>query len=1332
MRTILYLVITTVLMSFQGPRYDFEKAWKEVEQFINQGLPQSAINKTNEIYGIARNEKNNPNLVKAITFKASLTQMLKEEENTDHLAFLWEEYEKYPAPVKQLIGLILHSNIKNYYRRHQYKLSDRTFIADATPSNINDWAPRNYELALLDLAEEILSDKEALNINNVRYTEILSKYTPQGLKLRPTLLDVASHYLMQELANPLTSASSFDLGFSINEEGYLSHYEDFIKLNLESSDPLNQAFRTLKIYQNLISFHQSQNNELALLDADMARFSYVLQHSTLDNKYDLLLEVIDEYKPIFRDPFNTARLYHQQASTLYTLSSQDGNAHLRKQAYDICREHVDDTHYGKLMGQMIENITRKQLNTTSNEVFTSAESINVKVTSSNIESLHWRLVELPRNFRDDFRRLYESDFHAYILALDHISTGVHSIDLDPNYFPVESSLNISRQSYGHYAVVVSPSSDFKNIEEGLHMVSFQVSDIAYASKGNDAVNIIVTDRITGAPMNDVKVDIYTSFYDRSTRQNRKQFITSKKTDKNGRLNYSEREGRSISIVLSKGEDYLDVNDNYYIYDYPRNEKSRMEALIFTDRAIYRPGQKLYFKGLLLEKEYNGIPSLGMTMEDVEVVLRDVNYQELSRTKLKSNEFGSVSGSFVLPTSGLTGQHTIELIGKKDLFSSQSILVEEYRRPTFEVVLDQPSGKYNVGDTIEISANAIAYSSAKIDGANVTFRVFRSEVRRWWWYSRIPQGNERVLIHHGATETDENGDFNLSFIARGNNTKTWNYEVEVDVTDISGETQSDQLSMAIGKNALSITLNGNKIRTIEDTSSLTISINNQSGIELNEVLSVKVIELLPEREEIERTDDHNPLRVIRNWKEKATSQWVSFAAEQEKFVNAQALNPGAYKIEMQAGGTTVEDYIIIIDYNNENFVPAADLYLEEAHGSFSPGDEITIRVGSPHSLLYLYQEISRRGDQKEMGWMELNGSSEIKTKVQEDDYGGYFVVLTYFYNNRFRTVTRRINVPWTHKDLDIELVTFRNTLLPGSEEEWHLKIKGKDKDQKAIELLASMYDMSLDQFKYHQWNANLYPSFSIGDIWRGKGFRTASGIHLVNRWNMVSSAYAKSDLRYPYLTILNQWYAGTSKRAGVNVTLRGVSTMSTEAESDAIMSKAEGTLEEVVVQDESATEEEQIVDSGSSLRSDLEETVFFYPHLLTDEEGNIHFQFKMKESLTRWKLMLFAHDQELKYGKLTKEVVTKKDLMVTPFFPRFFRQGDDIVVTSKVNNLSQDTLDVSVKIEVINARTMEPVGSIIQNQNTELNLNIPSGLSRNASWKFSIPGDHLDPILYRVW
>jgi uncharacterized protein YfaS (alpha-2-macroglobulin family) len=1344
MRFIGAIILSFSFMAFQNPQYDFDKAWKEVEAFQNEGLPQSALNKVNEIYGTARKGNVNPHLLKAISYKADLMQVLAEEENTEHLSFLRKEYDSYRSPVREIAGLILYNKLQDYYFQNAYKYSNRTFVSDQKPQDINLWSPGNFEEELLSLAEQIISNKATLNIDIRQYEPIISKITEEGRILRPTLYDLVAHTLIQWMNNPINGASDFDLSFNINNKNYLSHNQVFVQEKLSSSDPNNHVYRTLLIYQDLLSFHGRNINKSASLDVDINRLNFVKSKSNLDQKDSLYLNTIDALLSDYPSGDDHKKVIFHKAVFLNNSAIEGTDSeHLRKEALELCEKHGDDSYYGRQLKSLASRITTPQLDATGKQVYTTDEKITVNINSTNIKQLWWRIVTLPKDYKDTYRNQYDNAFQNYVLSLKPLSEGNLMCNINEYYFNAITELKLNGLALGNYAIIISPSAEIKDVSKGLNFIPFQVSNIAYASMGNQSIDLIISDRRTGNPLPFAKVTLYTSQYDRQSRTNKRSQVGTLISDTNGRVTHKGHSKQSLLIDISYKNDYLDLNDGYYIYDYPQPQQDRKEIALFTDRAIYRPGQKVFFKGILLKRNVNGIPALDNQGDEVEIVFKDVNYQDVIKKTFFANEFGSISGELNIPVSGLTGRFTIEARNKKGLYGSQTITVEEYRRPKFEVKIDQPKASFKLGDMIAVQGKAVSFSSASVTDAQVVYKVYRSELRRWWWYYRGMPSDERILINQGMVTTDDLGGFEVQWEAFGDERKNYVFTVEADVTDLSGETQTGTVSLNVGKRDVQVVLEGEKIIYHQSEATLPISVTNLSGEKVEREVRVNLTRLQDPGRVIEikqesyypRYNTVTPLDRIKLWEQEKVIRVWTISAGDEKAIKVGDLEPGAYRIKIKVGDVEEEEYILILDLEKGDVPFADDLFYNIGQNSYSPGEEVVVQLGSPHSDLYVYHQESRWEGIEDKTWIKVDRKSTLKTVVKADDYGGFYITLTYFYNNRFKSEKIKVEVPWSHKKLKIDFLTMRNTLLPGQEETWSLKISGEDRDKVTAEVLASMYDMSLDQFVPQNWNNDFYPDYMLRFQWQGRGYESMRGIHLYQRWNRPDNQYSVNPLQLPYFTIFN---GGMGLRGGRNAPMmkemrvRGAQ----PAEADAMMESSTGGVmadserpEDIPPTSES---ESEAIPATPSLRTALDETVFFYPQLYTDEEGNIEIKFKMKEALTKWKLMILAHDKDLATAYTSQEVITKKDLMVFPYPPRFMRQEDDLQLSGKVTNLSENKLEVNVRIEIFNARTMVEVTNVFLKDLDNINIDLHAGGSQAFAKRLMVPDDFIDPIIYRVF
>ena len=358
---------------------------------------------------------------------------------------------------------------------------------------------------------------------------------------------------------------------------------------------------------------------------------------------------------------------------------------------------------------------------------------------------------------------------------------------------------------GYYAIMMADNAAFTNQNGAVAYVYTRVSNIAYLHRRDHENTPIFTfvDRSTGAPIAGVKAEFFTNQYDRKKRTTTALKLGEATSNQEGLMVPKLNRGAYFNVKFSKGKDLLDFNDGYtYSINKPKLRK-QIQTHFFLDRAIYRPGQTVYFKGILLEQSELDYPSI-VTNRKVKINLFDANGQEVEVKELESNEFGTINGSFTAPKGGLLGQMSIfSNFGN----TSKFFRVEEYKRPKFEVELKPLEGTYALGEAVTVSGHAKAFAGSNIDGAAVKYRVVR-EVRYPWvpwgyWRRGYPGQGESMEIANGETKTDVNGQFKINFTALPDRSiakdkkPAFYFTVYVDVIDITGETHSQQRAINLG-------------------------------------------------------------------------------------------------------------------------------------------------------------------------------------------------------------------------------------------------------------------------------------------------------------------------------------------------------------------------------------------------------------------------------------------------------------------------------------------------------------------------------------------------------
>jgi hypothetical protein len=720
---------------------------------------------------------------------------------------------------------------------------------------------------------------------------------------------------------------------------------------------------------------------------------------------------------------------------------------------------------------------------------------------------------------------------------------------------------------------------------------------------------------------------------------------------------------------------------------------------------------------------------------------------------------------------------------KDNYGSTSISVEDYKRPKFEVKFDTLRSSNKLGEILKVQGQAISYSGANVDNANVSYRVVRQTRFPWWydyWWCPRPSSPDKEITH-GTLKSNQNGEFEITFKAipdasvAASSNPVFTYKIYADVTDINGETHSSDEEINVGYKALIIKTDIPTKLNKEGNPEFNISTQNLNGDFVPALGTLSIYRLKsPDKVFRERKwnkpdkfamqkedfykefpndlydDENNP----ETWAIEDPVLATSFNTADDKKIKLSRLpkwKEGMYKLLMQSKdkyGSNVEEtfYFTVYDPKNKNLpFPSSDWYIM-IKNSGEPGETAQILAGSGYAKTFGFYEVESDNKIIEKQWLNIDNEQKLfEIPLKEEYRGNIGVHYTFINNNRLYTHDETIYVPYTNKMLDIKYETFRNKLQPGEKEQWKLRISGKDGEKAAAEMVATLYDASLNVFVPHTFDFNIYPYYYPSLLW------TSINCFQDENLQRISFDYRDGYSLYLYKNYyyLNWFgYEYSNSRSEVVVIGYGVEKKSdlTGAIADA-RSSAPNEAKKIKVAKKDGGDENEIPESNSSeppsppqekkvdlssvkARNNLNETAFFYPQLQTDENGDVLINFTIPEALTRWKMLGFAHTKDLKYGLTENELVTQKDLMVTPNAPRFFRENDTMIFTAKVTSLSDKDLTGYAQLMLFDATTMKPVDEQMQNKNAQQSFTVKKGGSVNMNWNIIIP-EGLQAVTYRV-
>jgi uncharacterized protein YfaS (alpha-2-macroglobulin family) len=935
---------------------------------------------------------------------------------------------------------------------------------------------------------------------------------------------------------------------------------------------------------------------------------------------------------------------------------------------------------------------------------------------------------------------------------------------------------------GAYLIVASARSNFSREDNRLQCLYLTVSDLTLVTRHDNGSKMEVTalSGSTGNPVAGTEVMLYRFDY-----RNRHRRTDSGRTDSRGIVQFSVHEQNFRGFLIARKDNQI-TYDPRQLYFYRQNPSgTRSSTLFFTDRSIYRPLQKLQWKAVLYNGEPDGTRFETAPNRTFTVSLKDVNNQVVESKTVTTNSYGTTSGEFIIPSGRALGYWRIESSWGSQR-SLQQIRVEEYKRPTFEAEFLDPEEPLRLNRQAKLKGEAGYYFGLPVSSGQVKWTVTRQPVYPWWWYYRwggnvYNQAGSRVIAA-GTESLKEDGTFNINFLPEAderlaeNKSVTYRYSVSAEITDEGGETRTARRSFQLGFVTVQASASLAKGFFLEDTDiSIDILRTSLDGIPKSGegIWRIVSLEQPPETllpadqpitlpEEMKNQDtyqtpgdlqrerwnpNYNPDSVLMQWEEGSTqaSGFLFHDDEGKGTVSVDGLAAGAYRLIYRTVDDFGEEYELSKEFTVAS--PSMSLHLPALFliekTSLAVGETARLLIHSGMEDQPMVFEIYRDGEcirREEI----LSGSdpSLFKIPITEEDRGGLGFTLTLVRDNQFMSLQNSLTVPWDNKQLKVEFSTFRDRLRPGNREKWSVRVTGpagKDTAVPAAELLAYMYDRSLDAFAPHYPASpiSLYPS-RIRSIQAYANLRAANPLHLISngfrRGFSVPSLISDRLLYYSGYGIggvgRRSRYAGVALKADIevhakaqDVLLESSSSVGTvlaneEMKSTPLVGGKVLDLIEITGGVSPASRIEEI-----ELRSNFSETAFWEPHLLTGEDGSVSFEFDVPDSVTSWNVWVHAVTRDLKSGSVHREAQSVKDLMVRPYIPRFLREGDRAEIKVVVNNASDRELEGALNFDIIDPATDKSILAdfgLSESNATGKPFTVTAGGSTNLTFPVTTP------------
>ena len=905
---------------------------------------------------------------------------------------------------------------------------------------------------------------------------------------------------------------------------------------------------------------------------------------------------------------------------------------------------------------------------------------------------------------------YNAQDEAIYKMLLKKTTKLHQKDFSRNYYgrpdyeEVKDSIEIGGNlPLGAYLMEVT--SDNTGIAPQREL--FYVSNLAVMIQQlpDDKHRYVVVNATDGQPIAGAKIELYDQRYDFKTKKDKRIVHARLTTDENGEAYFKNVDGE---VLVSTNNDKFTPAKYIYLSRTRYYEKKDNETKyqVYTDRALYRPGQKVHATAISYTVKKGLDASVPGKSMELKFVLSDANWKQVAEQKVTTDEYGTASVDFELPKEGKTGPYSISVNGT----ASEYFRVEEYKRPTFEITFPKVNEKYNWGDTVVVKASAKTYAGVPVQGAKVEYQVTRRN-QLWWWGA----GSAGQLVKTDSCVTREDGTFDVEIPLEASLSgkdetdmsnfmriaRFFNFEVSAIVTDISGESHEGVMSLPLGTKPTILTVNLPKRIETDSLKTVTFAYRNASGMPISSRLKYRI--------------DKG------EWKDAEANVPVSIKEYAASASSSLVWKSGVHQLEAICGQDTLQQKFTLFSMKDTHPVePTTEWYYQTAKTFPRDGKPVYIQVGSSENGAHIVYSIIAGNKLLEKGAWELGDSIVTLPFTYKEEYASG-IVLNYSFVKQGKCYTRMMSIarPLPEKKLNIAWKTFRNRLTPGQKEEWTLKITTPDGKPAKAQLMSVLYDKSLDQIAPHSWNLSLGFYQSLPNCyWKHNlSFRSfyLNGVYPTKYYDEKGLDVDKFDGKFFSYYAYMQAVELSKLERSLGGTVESVRIKKDELvkEEGRVMKTRGSNMNRVAAAAPSANKVFDVVEempqfvggSGSDVgqyldkvqvRENLNETAFFYPALESDNNGNVAIRFTLPESVTTWKFMGLAHDKEMRNGLLVDEAVAQKTVMVQPNMPRFLREGDKATIVAKLSNTSDKKVSGNARMQILDAETQKVVWQKTQN------------------------------------
>ncbi|AWG21357.1 hypothetical protein FFWV33_07365 [Flavobacterium faecale] len=1375
---------------------NFDKKWEAVIAMEKEGKIKSADAIVDGIYKKAVAKKDEVTIIKCFFFKSKYLQVLDENSKVTIISNLQNSIKKVSIPSKAILNLVS----AKYLQGENNYFYDSTMVAVDTVAVLNDSIAVATIAVQEDSAVAQINNFEDFENTNVDIDKAFDKTLENELLLKKTPLlhykeifefydlnkfeqETLLDFILKENITYYTSKLNeweYDPKDFIDKQNILfGNSHDFTSLNLEFST--NKSLKkTLSLYQKLELNSPTIDNKLArilfcsryLIKSDDALLS-ILQGLENETTNIISLQKIREEK---------ATIYARQASKTV---HPDYNILAIKELDKIIAENNQSNAYFQAIEHRavlsaetiqvnLQQYTYHQENARAYILYKNANNINISFYKINKETF---------DLMNDNNIQKDSLANLFIQKKLPVLNQEYQLENKNDYFEYSTEVLLPKLDKGLYLVYFENKTNHDS-HKSFGFESIIVSNISVLASTNQGLHkYTVIDRKTGQPI--AHATLSTKDFKILTNQDG---IATYKNKVSNNFN-------SYPLTVTTENDTIEINRNYLPYKSTYSEEDissihKGKVTFYLDRAIYRPGQTVYFKDIAIQKKGNN--SSIISKIPFKLSIKNPNYETIKELQVYTNEFGSFSGEFILPKIGLTGEFIlqaeesegeltqIESLEEKTKtpfwdtlnldYSSIRFKVEEYKRPKFEIIFEPTVDPYKLNDIVKIKGNGKSFAGSAISNAKVSYTVTRNTNSYRNYYNHQ---SEEILVT-SETTTDSIGNFIISFKAvpsstdRNDKLPVFNYEVNATLTDSNGETHSTQTTIKIGYHDLILNASIPQLIETDQKNEIIISSTNLNNQFTNTKGELNLYYLGPiskkfkprtfQKPEIKTITDAEfellfPYEIYISDNDTIQEEQLLFSTtfdtEKSKKVKLDFIKnykSGHYKIIASSfdnfknnieSSTTFQ-----IKQNTDKYVSNQLFTVKQVNSDPKKDGYLSLKITSSIPTLYIAVEGNYRGSTfYENSFHLQNNVAIIKIPVDEKFKNSIGIGFQSQFENDNFSQQLQIALKEISPTLSWTIESMRSKIDPGQIENWSFKLNTKN-TQKESEVLASMYDRSLDQFTKVDWQPLGFHEYNYNNIDFSKDLSKATTYtYLVplelpqfeiideqTRLNWFGFYYGMTIHGDPdaVLTVVD------AKVSNSPISIKTI-TLPKAPQVDQVkfVKPVTAKAEEIVVVGYGTNKKEKDstglpttmgnqIASQVKTRTNLSETAFFFPHLRTDNKGTISFNFTSPEALTAWKLRLFAHNKNAVSGYMEQNVITQKELMVTPNFPRFLREKDTITITTKISNMTAQPKTGLAVLQLFDATTMQPIDSKMMNIKTTQNFSVNAMGNTTASWKIVVP------------